>query len=602
VQGIQGAQGATGIGVTGPTGATGIQGATGLVGATGLGVTGATGAVGATGIQGATGLAGPGGVIAHYGSFYSTVDQVAALPNTAYAMTASNVAYANGITVVSGSRVTFVNPGAYDVQFSAQLNHRSGGGTGETIQIWFRKNGVDIPDSATRINIGSNTLQVAAWDFLLNSITGGDYLEIMWSVDNVNIVLEANNATAPAPAVPSVIITVMQVTYSQIGPSGPTGATGIQGPTGATGVAGVNGATGATGPQGATGVLGLDGATGPTGATGVAGAAGVTGPTGATGVAGIDGATGATGPAGVTGATGAQGNSITYVYKTANYTASVNEGVLADTTGGSFTVTLPATPSTGVLVVVADAGGLWGTNNLTIGRNGSTIAGLAENLICDINGVSVTLVYDGTTWEAYSQVGGNGGVAVTLNGTQTLTNKTIALGSNTISGTKAQFDTACTDDNFAYLGTAQTFTATQTLSGSSSAMALVLNDTAEVVTVSATAATGTIAYDVTTQSVLYYTTNASGNFTVNFRASAGTSLNTALAIGQSVTVAFLVTNGATAFFNNAVQVDGSSVTPRWQGGTAPTAGNASSIDSYVYTIIKTANATFTVLASQTRFA
>jgi hypothetical protein len=102
--------------------------------------------------------------------------------------------------------------------------------------------------------------------------------------------------------------------------------------------------------------------------------------------------------------------------------------------------------------------------------------------------------------------------------------------------------------------------------------------------------------------VLYYTTNASGNFTVNFRASAGTSLNTALAIGQSVTVAFLVTNGATAYYNNVVQVDGSSVTPKWQGGTAPTAGNASSIDSYVYTIIKTANATFTVLASQTRFA
>ena len=147
-----------------------------------------------------------------------------------------------------------------------------------------------------------------------------------------------------------------------------------------------------------------------------------------------------------------------------------------------------------------------------------------------------------------------------------------------------------------------TFTATQTFSGSASALAVVLNDAAEVCTVSATAATGTINYDVTTQSVLYYTSNASANWTVNFRASSGTSLNTAMSTGQSVTVAFLVTQGGTAYYNNVVQVDGSSVTPKWQGGTAPTAGNASSIDVYSYTIIKTGSATFTVLASQTKFA
>jgi hypothetical protein len=122
-----------------------------------------------------------------------------------------------------------------------------------------------------------------------------------------------------------------------------------------------------------------------------------------------------------------------YVYKTANYTTQDGEGVLADTSGGAFTVTLPATPTVGDTVVVADAGAAFGTNNLTIGRNGSTINGTAENLVCDITGVSVTLVYDGTTWEVYAQVGGNGGNAVTLNGTQTLTNKTISGASNTIS-------------------------------------------------------------------------------------------------------------------------------------------------------------------------
>jgi hypothetical protein len=147
-----------------------------------------------------------------------------------------------------------------------------------------------------------------------------------------------------------------------------------------------------------------------------------------------------------------------------------------------------------------------------------------------------------------------------------------------------------------------TWTGTQTFSGTSAKLAMVLNDAAEVATISATAATGTINYDITTQSVLYYTTNASANWTVNFRASSGTSLNTAMSTGQSVTVAFLVTQGATAYYNNVVQVDGttSGVTTRWIGG-APTAGNASGIDSYRYVIIKTGSATFTVLASVTQF-
>ena len=151
-------------------------------------------------------------------------------------------------------------------------------------------------------------------------------------------------------------------------------------------------------------------------------------------------------------------------------------------------------------------------------------------------------------------------------------------------------------------GTATTFTATQTFTGTSSATAIVLNDAAEVATVSATAATGTINYDITTQSVLYYTSNASANWTVNFRASSGTSLDTLMSTGQSMTVAFLVTQGATAYYNSAVQVDGttSGVTTRWLGG-APTAGNASGIDSYRYLIIKTGSATFTVLASNTQF-
>ena len=154
------------------------------------------------------------------------------------------------------------------------------------------------------------------------------------------------------------------------------------------------------------------------------------------------------------------------------------------------------------------------------------------------------------------------------------------------------------------LGTDQsaTFASKVTITGTTSSLGLVLTNMAEVTTVSATAAIGTINYDVTTQSILYYTVNATANWTMNFRASSGTSLDSAMATGQAITVVFLATNGPTAYYNSAVQVDGSSVTPKYQGGTAWSSGNASSIDAYVYTIIKTGAATFTVLASQTRFA
>lgn len=152
------------------------------------------------------------------------------------------------------------------------------------------------------------------------------------------------------------------------------------------------------------------------------------------------------------------------------------------------------------------------------------------------------------------------------------------------------------------LSSANSWTGTQTLAGSTSALAAILTNTAEVATISATAATGTINYDVSTQSVLYYTTNASADWTPNFRMSSGTSLNTAMTTGQALTVAFLVTQGATAYKSTAVQVDGNAITPKWQGGSAPTAGNASSVDVYTYTIVKTGSAAFTVFASVTKFA
>jgi hypothetical protein len=118
----------------------------------------------------------------------------------------------------------------------------------------------------------------------------------------------------------------------------------------------------------------------------------------------------------------------------------------------------------------------------------------------------------------------------------------------------------------------------------------------EITTVSATAATGTINFDLITQGILYYTSNASANFTLNFRGDGSTTLNSLMAIGDAISCVFLNTNGGTAYYASAFQIDGSSVTPKWSGGTAPTAGNTSSIDSYSFTIVKTASAVFTVLA------
>jgi hypothetical protein len=124
----------------------------------------------------------------------------------------------------------------------------------------------------------------------------------------------------------------------------------------------------------------------------------------------------------------------------------------------------------------------------------------------------------------------------------------------------------------------------------------------EKITISATAATGTINFDALTQAILYYTTNASANWTLNIRGSGSTSLNTMMATGQSLTVVFAVTNGTTARYATAHQIDGSSVTPKWANGSAPASGNASAIDIYTYTVIKTGSAAFTLLASRSSYA
>jgi hypothetical protein len=124
----------------------------------------------------------------------------------------------------------------------------------------------------------------------------------------------------------------------------------------------------------------------------------------------------------------------------------------------------------------------------------------------------------------------------------------------------------------------------------------------ERISVSTSAATSTVNIDINTSGTLLITASSTSNWTLNVRGDASTTLNSLLTTGDSVTVAFLATQGSTAYYSTALNIDGSAVTPKWQGGTAPAAGNVSGIDAYVYNIIKTASATFTVLASQTKFA
>lgn len=126
--------------------------------------------------------------------------------------------------------------------------------------------------------------------------------------------------------------------------------------------------------------------------------------------------------------------------------------------------------------------------------------------------------------------------------------------------------------------------------------ALNVNEIIEKATID-TSTSGTLAVDSTVQSVVFLNTNQTANRTINF-----SNVNANMSVGESMSFAILSTQGSSAYYFNAYQVDGSAVTPKWQGGSAPTGGNASSIDVYNFTLIKTASATFTVLASLSQFA
>jgi hypothetical protein len=240
---------------------------------------------------------------------------------------------------------------------------------------------------------------------------------------------------------------------------------------------------------------------------------------------------------GTTSLTGADDNSLTLSY-TVGYEQVYRNGVLLSR-GNDYTA----------------------TNGTSITLTDATITGD----IIEVFASAVLAIAD-----VYTQAQADAKYA-TITGTQTLTNKTLT--SPTIN--------------------------TATVAGGTIADAIVkgINEDVNVV---ASAATGTINFDVSTASVWYYTSNATANHTLNFRYSSSTSLNTFMATGDSLTVVWLNTNGSTAYYPNVIQIDGTTVTPKVPA--AISAGNASAIDAYSFTIIKTASATFTVLETQTKFA
>jgi hypothetical protein len=332
--------------IRGYTGATGV----GINGASG--VQGLTGASGAAGTNGASGFVGSNGATGPTGASGAGSIQNWIIKTTTYTAVSKDAIAAN------------TSAGAFTITLPATPS------TGDFITI--ADSGHSFNTNNLTVARNGSTIELAAEDLVID-------------VKNIFISLIYDGTTWKV--------------FSTAGIIGASGATGIQGASGV-------GATGA-GVQGASGVAGASGATGTQGASGVGaqGASGAAGTQGASGSVGVSGATGTSGASGVTGATGVIGSIQNWIIKTTTYTAVNKDSIAADTSGGVFTITLPATPSTGDFINIADSGHAFSTNNLTLGRNGSTIESEAADFIIDVSNVFVSLIYDGTTWKVFSTVG-----------------------------------------------------------------------------------------------------------------------------------------------------------------------------------------------------
>jgi hypothetical protein len=287
----------------------------------------------------------------------------------------------------------------------------------------------------------------------------------------------------------------------------------------------------------------------------------------------------------------AQGNEVDEVFPGRVYYVSTDQN-------GNFRVGeyFRIDQATGRATLNASAFDLAGLTSLRLGSIGAQLGETINEFSSDplLNGNSNTAVPTEYAVKTYIDAGQATAASSLSTG--------LALKQNTlVSGTDIK-----TINSGSLLGSGDivlvTLASVQALSNKTFSSALLDGDIKESVLVSATAANGTINFDALPQQIVYYTSNATGNFTINLRGDSSTTLNSLMDVGETLTVVFVNTCGGTAYYNTSVQIDGAGVTPKWQGGAAPTEGNASSIDIYSYVVIKTGSGTYTVLASQTQFA
>jgi hypothetical protein len=291
---------------------------------------------------------------------------------------------------------------------------------------------------------------------------------------------------------------------------------------------------------------------------------------------------------------------------------NTNLGTLLEQAISGYTTQAVATGTDTTITIPNGATGV--ARNMFIELSGT--GGASTNLIVPANR-KLYFIYNPLAGQVTVKVSGQTGVSVpagkkvllVCNGTDVIdaTNYMSALTVGTLNGvlkgTTGVVSAATAGSDYVAPGTATTFTATQTFNGTSSTAAMKEINIVEPANVTATALATTTNFYINSGAVQYYTTDAGLNFTLNFKFSSATNLDLAMAVNDSISCTLIIKNGSSAYYLSAITIDTTAtVTTKWQGGTAPASGNINSTDSYTFAIIKTAASTFTVLASQTKFA